>query len=51
MWKKACYSNYNLIFEKISAKLEGPKEMNIDTKLRSHVTAVMALFLNSPKIM
>ena len=40
----------NFFDEKISAKLRGPKEMNIDKKLCSHVIAVMALFLNSPKI-
>ena len=40
----------NFFDEKISAKLRGPKEMNIDKKLCSYVMAVMALFLNSPKI-
>ena len=49
MWKKACYSNYDLIlpkqtfFEEItSTKQKGTKQMNIDRKLRSHVTAVTA---------
>ena len=52
MWEKACYSNYDLIFskktffdEKISAKQKRTKRMNIDKKLRSHMTAVTAAFI------
>ena len=57
MWEKTCYSNYDLILskqtffdEKLSAKQKGRKQMNIDRKLRSHVTAVTAAFINSSKI-
>ena len=57
MWEKACYSNYDLILskktfsdEKISAKQKGTKQMNIDRKLRSHLPAVTAVFINSSKI-
>ena len=54
MWEKACYSNYDLNLskqtffdERISAKQKGTKQMNIDRKLRSHVTAVTAVFMKS----
>ena len=57
MWKQACYSNYDLILskqtffdEKIPAKQKGAKQINIDRKLRSHMTAVTAVFINSSKI-
>ena len=56
MWEKACYSNYDLMLskqtffdEKISAKQKGTKQMNIDRKLRSHVTGVTAVFIDSSK--
>ena len=56
MWEKACYSNYDLMLskqtffdEKISAKQKGTKQMNIDRKLRSHVTGVAAVFIDSSK--
>ena len=57
MWEKACYSNYDLNLskktffdEKISGTQKGTKQMNFDRKLHSHVTAVMAVFINSSKI-
>ena len=50
-------SSYDLILskqtvfdEKNSAKQKGTKQVNIDRKLRSHVTAVTAVFINSSKI-
>ena len=57
MLDKACYSNYNLVLskqtffdEKISAKQKRTKQMNIDVKLHSNVTAVMDVLINSSKI-
>ena len=57
MLDKACYSNYNLVLskqtffdEKISAKQKRTKQMNIDVKLRSNVTAVTDVLINSSKI-
>ena len=57
MLDKVCYSNYNLVLskqtffdEKISAKQKRTKQMNIDVKLHSNVTAVMDVLINSSKI-
>lgn len=57
MLDKACYSNYNLVLskqtffdEKISAKPKRTKQMNIDVKLHSNVTAVTDVFISSSKI-
>ena len=57
MLDKACYSNYNLVLskqtffdEKISAKQKRTKQMNIDVKLHSNMTAVMDVLINSSKI-
>ena len=58
MWEKACYSNYDLILskqtffdEKILAMQKETKQMNIDWKLCSPVTAVTVFFRNLSKIM
>ena len=36
--------------EKISVKQKGTKQMNIDRKFHSHMTAVTAVFINSSKV-
>ena len=51
MWEKVCYSNCDLILsnqtffdEKNSTMQKETKQINIDRKMRSHVTAVTAIF-------
>ena len=57
MCGKSLLFNNDLIFskqtffgEKTSTKQKGAKQMNIDRKLRCHVTAVTAVFTDSSKI-